>query len=438
MYSFVTGEIAHVGEMVKIPLVKVGTLAGSPSGKKYRLTEKALIDGAKTYSGGYVNINHAIPEKGKIEESWFEGEFVWGNISGLTPKVLDIMGSAAYEGVSQESDPIEVSETPSYVNGQEVYDVTKLNGRGAAIVIYPFKPRCPLNEGCGVLTSSEVIETDDAGNTTSISYEYDLGRMNNKGNIVKIREFTIWLSGSEMNNEDVKKERILMEASYGQLGSFDVYDRNPDLAVGDEMTLAQPIHTVEVTVSGYVEQKHVTSRKDDEILQSSEKVIPHLNTNPAKTNLLLGGVTIDEKEIELMKSTLATKEAEVATLTSALAAEKEGRLSLETRISDMETKFNDKVNLAVSAILEKNKEAATLAELKIKAKRMLSAELYEKHVTEETDAKMLSAVLEIIEANGPKSVPGATSGYLPKDHVEDDESNTCRLVFDAVTGKIGE
>lgn len=132
------------GTSVTLPIVKVGTKAYDRNGKKYTLTQEALESGAESWTGGIVTINHMVREKGTITKSWFEDPYVYAKFDGLSPETVEAINSAAYRGVSQESEPIEVKGST----------VLKLKGTGSTFVFYPFKPACPMKEGCGLPIAS--------------------------------------------------------------------------------------------------------------------------------------------------------------------------------------------------------------------------------------------------------------------------------------------
>ncbi|WP_129582611.1 hypothetical protein [Methanolobus psychrotolerans] len=128
------------GNSVTLPMVKVGTKAYDRKGKEYALTKEALESGAESWINGIVTINHMVKEKGKITKSWFEDPYVYATFEDLSQETIDAINSAAYRGVSQESEPLEVKGS----------DILKLRGTGSTFVFYPFKPACPMKEGCGL------------------------------------------------------------------------------------------------------------------------------------------------------------------------------------------------------------------------------------------------------------------------------------------------
>lgn len=132
------------GNSVTLPIVKSGTKAYDNKGKEYILTKEALESSAESWTGGIVTINHMVKEKGTITKSWFEDPYVYAKFDGLSPETVEAINSAAYRGVSQESEPLEVKGK----------DVLKLKGTGSTFVFYPFKPACPMKEGCGLPIAS--------------------------------------------------------------------------------------------------------------------------------------------------------------------------------------------------------------------------------------------------------------------------------------------
>jgi hypothetical protein len=132
------------GNSVTLKICKSGTKAYDRKGKEYILTKEALESSAKSWTGGIVTINHMVKEKGKITKSWFEDPYVYATFEGLSPETVDAINSKAYRGVSQESEPIKL-------DGNKVL---QLKGTGSTFVFYPFKPACPLGEGCGLPIAS--------------------------------------------------------------------------------------------------------------------------------------------------------------------------------------------------------------------------------------------------------------------------------------------
>jgi len=132
------------GNSVTLKICKSGTKAYDSKGKEYILTKEALESSGESWTGGIVTVNHMVKEKGKMTKSWFEDPYVYATFEGLSPETVDAINSKAYRGVSQESEPVKV-------DGNKVL---QLKGTGSTFVFYPFKPACPMKEGCGLPIAS--------------------------------------------------------------------------------------------------------------------------------------------------------------------------------------------------------------------------------------------------------------------------------------------
>lgn len=304
------------GNSVTLPICKVGTKAYDRKGKEYILTREALESGASSWTGGIVTINHMVKEKGTITKSWFEDPYVYATFEDLSQETIDAINSAAYRGVSQESEPLEIKGS----------DVLKLKGTGSTFVFYPFKPACPMKEGCGLPIASTlaVMETDFE------RHEFDVAIENNVGRIVKLREMTVYLDRSDASDEDVLKKRILQEVMFIGAGQYMVFDRDTSLEEGDEIPEGrEPVHTVTITVS---------------MLQSFN--FP-LNTHTENFDVdTPGGVNITEADqIAKLESTISDLKAENKNLKSTID-------ELRQELKDKDAKLESTVNTAVKTALE--------------------------------------------------------------------------------------
>ncbi|WP_445475716.1 hypothetical protein ACT9XH_02970 [Methanococcoides methylutens] len=225
------------GDSVTLPIVKVGTKAYSADGKEFTLTKCALESGAESYSGGIVTVNHKRKVDGVISKAWFEDPFVYATFDDLSQETIDVINSAAYRGVSQESKPVKLSsEDPSMV--------TKLIGSGCTFVFYPDQPACSPEMGCVILSSTVAVDGDGD------RHDFDIATINNAGTRIKTRETSIWLFGKDCGDFELLKRRITAEVGFDGLGIYYVYDRDDSLSLGDEVTEdREPAHTVTITVS---------------------------------------------------------------------------------------------------------------------------------------------------------------------------------------------
>ncbi|MCD4703435.1 MAG: hypothetical protein K8R64_03955 [Methanosarcinaceae archaeon] len=133
------------GNSVTLSIVKTDTKAYTPTSDEYTLTKCALESSADTWEGGIITVNHTHLEKGQISSAWFEDPFVYARLEGLSTEAVDAINSAAYRGVSQESQPVEVKSDKQ---------ITKLNGTGVTLVFFPETPACTMTNGCRVASSN--------------------------------------------------------------------------------------------------------------------------------------------------------------------------------------------------------------------------------------------------------------------------------------------
>lgn len=241
---FSNEPFVEADDSVTIAICKVGSLAHDGKGKIFRFTETGLQSSAPSWAGGIVRTVHKHPENGKIERSWYEAPFAMAVVSGLSPTMREIMKTPAYLGVSQESIPTKIGDM-EMIRGQPVWNLDEVRGTGVSIMLYPETPACPLEAGCGIPIMSGEIPSMEG---ESKSIEYDVARMNNAGMMIKTREFTLWIDTTDTS--DTIKSRIASEASYGQVGSFNLYARDSSLQVGDAiMDTANPLHSITTIVS---------------------------------------------------------------------------------------------------------------------------------------------------------------------------------------------
>jgi hypothetical protein len=215
------------GSSATLKICKSGTKAYDAKGKEYILTKEALESGAESWINGIVTINHMVKEKGKITKSWFEDPYVYATFEGLSPETVDAINSKAYRGVSQESEPVKV-------DGNKVL---QLKGTGSTFVFYPFKPACPIKEGCGLPIAScdpdlnfplyshdenfttdtpggvNITEADQSAKLESTISELETENKNLKSTIEKLQK--------ELNEKDGKIESTVNAAVKAALESHD-------------------------------------------------------------------------------------------------------------------------------------------------------------------------------------------------------------------------
>lgn len=147
--SILSAKPEKKGKDLIVPFVKDGTEAFDKDGKKYIITAEALDADWKTWEGGIVTVNHKVKETGKIVETWRQKPFVFGRISGMSEDTQSIIFSPAYQGVSQESEPVEIDGD----------NVMRLQGTGCTFMIYPEIPSCSLKDGCGKIDIASILKS---------------------------------------------------------------------------------------------------------------------------------------------------------------------------------------------------------------------------------------------------------------------------------------
>lgn len=273
------------GNSVTLPIVKVGTKAYSADGKEFTLTKCALESGAESWKDGIVTVNHKLQVDGKIADAWFKDPYVYATFEGLSQETIDVINSAAYRGVSQES-------TPLKLNGSNVLELV---GTGSTFVFYPEVPSCTTNAGCGVIASTEAAISEEE------RHVFDVAVVNNASKRVKVKEISIWLYNDEADNPDALKEEITHVVGYDGLGTYFIYDRNESLSLGDEIPDdREPVHTVTITVS------------------NSPIFNFPLNTPIQEQSLdsTGGNVLSDDTKIKELEDLISTKDQEIADLKS--------------------------------------------------------------------------------------------------------------------------
>ena len=239
-----------------------------------------------------------------------------------------------------------------------------------------------MSAGCGVPIKSEAI---DGMPGNEVVYEYDVGKINNAGRIVKTKEIRIWLSGDEVNNPTLLKERIASEAAWGQLGVFNIYPRNYNLQVGDEITGIEPEHVVSTIVS-------------------AEPAVfnPALNTGFSKTQSEpLGGPSMDDPN----------KVPTIDELTAKIA-------TLEARNADLEVQIANQPQMIETAVTT----ALASHEVKLKTERELEASKaalrscmpdgFEEFMTTNPSKATIDAMTKALKSQNPI---GAARGSQPAD-----------------------
>lgn len=218
----ITTEKPRVDNGTWIPFLKPGQLAEDNAGKRYRITKEAIESGYKSYLGGSININHSDKISGKISDVKYDGNFAYAKLDGLDNEAIDVINSAAYRGVSQQS--FNLKSNP--VEGDEnMIDVLELKGDGLAIALYPKQPGCPIKDGCGVpiasTTSSLPGYAWDSVNTTPITSTGIDTKVNAEYSEDQIKDMLAYIQGHpDKINPEIKSimSTILNGDNHGKNG----------------------------------------------------------------------------------------------------------------------------------------------------------------------------------------------------------------------------
>lgn len=134
-----------------IKATRVGAHAYTWDGYALAWTLEALQDCAESWTFGTVSVNHNGKSYGTIESSWFEDPFVYMKIKvndELDGWIARNIGDGGV-GVSIEADLVEAD--------YNALSILKARGTGVAVVLYPERPACSSEEGCGI------VAADNAG-----------------------------------------------------------------------------------------------------------------------------------------------------------------------------------------------------------------------------------------------------------------------------------
>lgn len=367
------------GDSVTLPIVKVGTKAYSADGREFTLTKCALESGAESWKDGIATVNHKRKVDGKISSSWFEDPYVYATFEGLSQETVDVINSAAYRGVSQESQPIEL----------EGSNVMKLVGTGSTFVIFPDKPSCSMSEGCGIISSTEAAVSEDEDR-----HDFDIATINNAGTRIKTRETSVWLFGEDREDPEALKRRITQEVGFGGLGIYYVYYRDDTLSLGDEIPDdREPEHTVTITVSNSpVFNFDLNTPKQEHLLYSS------------------GGNNLSEDTIKDLKDQISSKDQEIADLKSTVT-------DLKGELKTKDEGIASTVQAAVTAALESHDaQAAQKADHDAAVTELAScmpAEALESFMSTKPSVDVIKSTTAAIKSSLGKQV-GADGGDPPE------------------------
>lgn len=146
-----------------IKATRVGAHAYTWDGYALTWTKEALVDCAESWTFGTVSVNHDGKTYGTIDAAWFDDPFVYHRIrvneelDGWIERNIESGGV----GVSIEAELLEAD--------YDTLSILKARGTGVAIVLYPERPACSSEEGCGIVPPVADSEPDDEPSVASVS-----------------------------------------------------------------------------------------------------------------------------------------------------------------------------------------------------------------------------------------------------------------------------
>ncbi len=303
----------------------IGAVPGSKcftaEGKKLFFTEEALRAYAHTWTGGIITLNHEYQDDGEIvSAAWDEDKggvlFHMRLDNEVTSTKVQAGESAGVTGVSIEADVLKLS-------GDEEDQITAFDGTGIGVIFYPEQPACPLRDGCGILAKNQYetkMATASEKRVEKVkANSYDLGRMNNTGQLVKIEEFVTWEDGTqplELENEIVDYVKWVGE------GQFVVLPAST-LEVGDIFPSGAPeIMTVNIDITttngGITTMVDTVPKSDFDALKAELEVAKAKLAESENVTLedVKEKLTASEAENAQLKEVIKAKDADIVTLQS--------------------------------------------------------------------------------------------------------------------------
>jgi len=302
-----------------IAAAKVGSKSFGATGVKYVFTKESLQAYTKSWEGGIITLNHERLDDGVIKAAWFDEEtdLVMMTIACDNPETAKRMRAGEATGVSIEASLLDVTDDN---------DVISFDGTGVSVIFYPEQPACPLKDGCGILAKNQFEAKTVTASKKRLekinAKEYDLARVNDAGDLVKIDSVWTWDDDSETQIE----KQVANFVSYYGAGEY-VLTSLTDTKIGDTVD-AEPAMTVSIDVSktpgGTIMSKDIetVSKVDyDKIVAKNAEM---------------------QTEIDAFKAdeTLKAKDTEIVTL---IAKNKELTTEIDNRDSEIAAKLVEEI-----------------------------------------------------------------------------------------------
>jgi len=179
---------------------------------------------------GYVGKNHSEILKGlEVIDQKFEYPFLYAKFNA--------------EGAETIKNPNSTGRSiDGTIFGVEGHLLTDFYVPGVSVLYEPHTPACTPQMGC-----ASVIQ-ENADNSKS---DFDIVVLNNRGELIKIRDVNLRLDKDEMKNENILKKQLLAEVAYLEpQTTYSFYKHDPKLRMGDIIPEGiKPLHTIQVAIS---------------------------------------------------------------------------------------------------------------------------------------------------------------------------------------------
>lgn len=209
---------------------KVGSKSFGSDGTKFIFTRESLKAYASTWNDGIITLNHNIVDLGKITAAWFDDttDMVMMTVESTNEDTAQRIRDGEPTGVSIEANVTDVDEDNN---------VLAFDGTGVGVIFYPEQPACPATDGCGVLAKDQFeqkITKVSAKRMTKIqSTAYDLARVNDSGDLVKIGDLYVWDDFDE-SESDIEGQ-IASYTSYYGTGEYSLLEAS-EIKLGDTVS----------------------------------------------------------------------------------------------------------------------------------------------------------------------------------------------------------
>lgn len=325
--------------------------------------EKAVETFKESKKKGYVSKNHSEVLDGlEMLAQKFEYPFLYAK--------FNTEGEAAIKDPGSTGRSIDAT-----VFGTEEYLLTDFIVPGVSVLYEPHTPACTSEMGCASFVGVSKVDT---------KIDFDLAVLNNKAELVKIRDVNLYLDKTQMKDEKSLKDALLGEVAYLGYETICMFlEHDPSLRIGDILPSdTKPVHTIQIAISA--KDKTELEYHGGDIKKMGKEEEPVTYTGDQTKEMIASAVAEVTEKLDNAHAVEVTKLKE------------EG----ETKIKGMETEQEAAIKEAQEAAFKR----ATLIE-GFKQKYNPSEEVLKKVEELKTPEDML----EFLNAMETPAAPGASS-----------------------------